>query len=66
MPLTIVDGALDEPGAVEVGPQAADQVADVRYVLLDGVGHLPSLERPLVLVELVRDLVARGLVARGA
>ncbi len=60
IPVTIVDGALDEPGAVEVGPQAADRLADVRYVLLDGVGHLPSLERPLVLAELVRDLVARS------
>ena len=60
MPVTIVDGALDEATELAVGRAAAEQVADARHVVLDEVGHLPSLERPLVLAELVRDLVERA------
>lgn len=60
VPVTIVDGALDEVTEVAVGQAAADRIPDARHVVLDDVGHLPSLERPLVLVELVRDLVDRS------
>lgn len=60
VPVTIVDGALDEPAAIEVGDRAAEVLTDARRVVLDDVGHLPSLEQPLVVAALVRDLVERS------
>lgn len=60
VPVTIVDGALDEPAAIDVGDRAAEVLTDVRRIVLDDVAHLPSLEQPLVLADLVRDLVERS------
>lgn len=60
VPVTIVDGALDEPSTIEVGDRAGEALADARRVVLDDVGHLPSLEQPLVVADLVRDLVERS------
>lgn len=59
LPVTVVDGALDEPSGIAVGRAAAERIPDCRHVVLDDTGHLPSLEHPLVLADLVRDLVAR-------
>lgn len=60
IPVTVVDGALDEPSGIAMGRAAAERIPDCRHVVLDDAGHLPSLEHPLVLVDLVRDLVGRS------
>lgn len=59
VPVTWAEGSLDEPGAHAVGVQARDVLPDLRLELVEGVAHLPTLERPDVIADLVRDLVAR-------
>lgn len=58
-PTLVVEGALDLPWAQTGGRQAARMVPDGEAVVLDRVGHLPGLERPDLLADLVRGLLTR-------
>lgn len=60
VPVTWVEGTLDEPGARTLAEQARELVADLRLEVVEGVAHLPTLERPDVIADLVRDLVRRA------
>lgn len=60
VPVTWLEGALDEPEPAMVAEEARELVADLRVEVLDGVAHLPSLERPGVVADLVRDVVDRA------
>lgn len=46
VPTLVVEGSLDLPWAQAHGRQGAQMVPDGEAVVLDGVGHLPGLERP--------------------
>jgi len=52
-PVLVLTGAEDTVTPPEAGRAVADGVPDGRFVLLDGVGHMPVLECP--------DLVARHI-----
>jgi len=59
-PATIAWGELDEPDAAVVGRELERRLGDARAaVVLPGVAHLPSLERPDLVVDLIAD--AMGL-----
>jgi pimeloyl-ACP methyl ester carboxylesterase len=59
-PATIAWGELDEPDAAVVGHELERRLGDARRpVVLPGVAHLPSLERPDLVVDLIAD--AMGL-----
>jgi pimeloyl-ACP methyl ester carboxylesterase len=59
-PATIAWGELDEPDAAVVGRELERRLGDARRaVVLPGVAHLPSLERPDLVVDLIAD--AMGL-----
>ena len=60
VPVTWLEGALDEPEPAMVAEEARELVADLRVEVLDGVAHLPSLERPGVVADLVRDVIDRA------
>jgi pimeloyl-ACP methyl ester carboxylesterase len=60
-PATIAWGELDEPDAAVVGRELERRLGDARpTVVLPGVAHLPSLERP----DLVVDLIAEAMGLR--
>jgi len=57
-PATIAWGELDEPDAAVVGRELERRLHGARpAVVLPGVAHLPSLERPELVVELVADAI---------
>jgi pimeloyl-ACP methyl ester carboxylesterase len=59
-PATIAWGELDEPDAAVVGRELERRLHGARpAVVLPGVAHLPSLERPDLVVDLIAD--AMGL-----
>jgi pimeloyl-ACP methyl ester carboxylesterase len=61
VPATIAWGELDEPDAAVVGRELERRLRDARpTVVLPGVAHLPSLEWP----DLVVDLIAGAMGLR--
>ena len=62
VPVSVVQGDLDEPSGTTVARQAAEILPDASFHLIEDTAHLPSLERPVVLASLVRDLVGRSEV----
>lgn len=57
-PATIAWGELDEPDAAVVCHELERRLRDVRgAVVLPGVAHLPSLERPDLVVDLIADSI---------
>jgi pimeloyl-ACP methyl ester carboxylesterase len=58
VPTIVLHGAQDRLMRVENGRRLAQLIPGARYVELDGVGHLPPLEAPGRLLELVLELAA--------
>jgi 3-oxoadipate enol-lactonase len=57
-PTLVVHGDQDSMLHVENGRRLGDLIPGARYVELEGVGHLPPLEAPDRLVELIDELVS--------
>jgi pimeloyl-ACP methyl ester carboxylesterase len=60
MPVTIACGLLDVPAVIDEGRSIADRIPGARFTELENVAHLPSLEAP----ERVAELVRRAVLAR--
>ena len=61
VPATIAWGELDEPDAAVVGHELERRLRDARpAVVLPGVAHLPSLERPDLVVDLIAGAMGLG------
>jgi pimeloyl-ACP methyl ester carboxylesterase len=54
IPVTVACGLLDVPAIVAESRALAERIADARFVELEDVAHLPSLEAPERVAELVR------------
>lgn len=59
VPATVVQGTLDEPGAMVLARAAMDELPDARLEVLEDVAHLPTLEVPGRFADIVRALVHR-------
>lgn len=60
LPVTVACGELDVPFLVERSRQLAERLPSARYRLLDGVAHLPQLERPSAVSELIAWALRSG------
>ena len=61
VPATIAWGELDEPDAAVVGHELERRLRDARpAVVLPGVAHLPSLERPDLVIDLIAGAMGLG------
>src|SRR5512146_685391 len=58
VPALVVAGALDVGAPPSMSQAIAERIAGSRLVVLDGVAHLSSAERPEALAALVREFVA--------
>jgi len=56
-PVTVACGLLDVPAVIDEGRAPADRIPGARFVELEDVAHLPSLEAPERVAELVRRAV---------
>ncbi len=59
VPVTVVQGALDEPGAMVLARAAMDELPDASLEILEAVAHLPTLETPERFADIVRTLTNR-------
>jgi pimeloyl-ACP methyl ester carboxylesterase len=57
-PVLVVDGDLDVEDVRLAADLLADRLPEVRRVTMPGVAHLPALERPDDVAELVRGFLA--------
>jgi pimeloyl-ACP methyl ester carboxylesterase len=60
VPVAVAEGTLDLPWSPDRGRAAADRIPRATFHLFDGVAHLPTLERPELVADLVRDVLTRG------
>jgi len=60
-PTLVVWGARDPTVPGDVAERLAGGIPDARLVILDGVGHLPFIERPDDLSDLVRGFLREHL-----
>ena len=51
-------GAFDRRDFLEIAEQLAREISDARHVVIEGAGHLPSLEQPEETARLVREFLA--------
>jgi pimeloyl-ACP methyl ester carboxylesterase len=56
-PVTVACGLLDVPAVIDEGRAIADRIPGARFAELEDVAHLPSLEAPERVAELVRRAV---------
>jgi pimeloyl-ACP methyl ester carboxylesterase len=56
VPVAIVEGSLDVPGSMAVAETAAARIPGAALHVIDGVAHLPGLEEPDVLADLIARL----------
>ncbi|MGW6912708.1 alpha/beta fold hydrolase [Kitasatospora sp. NPDC054939] len=67
VPVLAINGALDVPGLLDTVTALMDRVPNGRTVLMDGVGHYPSMEQPeeftRILVDFLRGLDAPAIGA---
>ncbi|WP_213451691.1 alpha/beta fold hydrolase [Rhizomonospora bruguierae] len=60
VPTTVARGDLDLPHIIDRCTRLAERLPSARAVVLPGVAHLPSLERPAAVAALIREAVAAG------
>lgn len=60
VPTVVASGDLDVPFLLERSRQLAEQLPNARYVEIPGMAHLPYLEAPTVVVDLVRGALREG------
>jgi 3-oxoadipate enol-lactonase len=57
LPTLVVAGEDDLASPVPMVRACAEAIAGSRFVVLPGVGHIPSIEQPLVLAGLIKDFL---------
>lgn len=57
MPVTVACGLLDVPAMIDEGRAIANRIPGARFIELEDIAHLPSLEAPERVAELVRRAV---------
>jgi pimeloyl-ACP methyl ester carboxylesterase len=60
VPATVACGMLDVPAMIEDGRALAQSLPAGRFIALEGLAHLPSLEAPAVVADLISAAVADG------
>jgi 3-oxoadipate enol-lactonase len=55
LPTLVVAGSEDRATPVELVRGCADAIPGARFVIIDGVGHIPSIEQPEVLSSMLGD-----------
>jgi 3-oxoadipate enol-lactonase len=61
MPVLVVAGSADQATPPDLVHATAERIAGAQYVLLDGVGHIPSLEVPDVLSRHISSFLERAI-----
>jgi 3-oxoadipate enol-lactonase len=54
----VVVGELDKPDFHEIAERLVTEIPDARGAVVEGAGHLPTLERPQATLRLVREFLA--------
>jgi pimeloyl-ACP methyl ester carboxylesterase len=57
VPVLVVRGALDWADVERAAQRFVDELPDAREVVIDGVAHLPALERPTELARVVHEFL---------
>lgn len=52
-PVTIACGDLDVPQVIETARAATDRIPTARHAVLSGAAHLPYLEKPAAVADLI-------------
>ncbi|MCW1935038.1 alpha/beta fold hydrolase [Pararhodobacter zhoushanensis] len=60
-PVLVLTGAEDTVTPPDAGRAVAEGVADGHFVLLDGIGHMPVLERPDLVAQHIRAFLTTRL-----
>lgn len=55
LPVLVVGGSEDRATPPDLVRATADAIPNARFVLIDGVGHIPSIEQPETLTRLLAD-----------
>jgi pimeloyl-ACP methyl ester carboxylesterase len=56
-PTLVVVGELDKRDFHRIGERLATEIQDARHLVIEGAGHLPSLERPGETPRLIREFL---------
>jgi pimeloyl-ACP methyl ester carboxylesterase len=59
VPSIVVHGALDRVNELDAAHAFADALPAAELLVLDGVGHVPTLSRPDVVAGAIEDLMRR-------
>jgi pimeloyl-ACP methyl ester carboxylesterase len=59
VPTLVMHGSADVIVPPEVGRQVADEIPNAQFLLIDGAGHVPTITRPLEVVEAIRARFGR-------
>ena len=59
VPTLVIHGSLDVIVPPEFGRQVADAIPEATFLLIEGAGHVPTITRPLEVVEAIRDRFGR-------
>ncbi len=57
MPALVIDGSLDVDDIHEIARRIAGSIPEAELAVIEGVGHLPSLEKPAEFDRLVLNFV---------
>lgn len=60
VPTLVVAGKEDQSTPVALVKATADRIAGARFEVIDGAGHLPSIDRPATLATLIRQHLERA------
>ena len=59
VPTLVMHGSADVIVLPELGRQVADEIPDAKFLLIEGAGHVPTITRPLEVVEAIRARFGR-------
>jgi pimeloyl-ACP methyl ester carboxylesterase len=59
VPTLVMHGSADVIVPPELGRQVAHEIPDAQFLLIEGAGHVPTITRPLEVVEAIRARFGR-------
>jgi pimeloyl-ACP methyl ester carboxylesterase len=65
-PTVVIQGDQDPMAPVENGKKIAELIPGARYLELPGIGHLPPIEAPRVVLEQILDVASRAQAIKSA